>query len=412
MAEQQRVRVGSDALQRLVEALAAQLGRAVVVDDPLVRLVCSSQHFGDADPVRIHSLLQGRAAEEVIRYVLDQGVTQWQKPGFIDGRDDIGLLTRYCVPLRERGHLVGLLMVVAPDGILTPEETATISQAVPAIAAQMYADQLAARTESTDAQEILLALFGESQVARASAHQRILTEGLLPDTPHVVVSVVQLSPSPESPGQLEMALRGSLERFCRSRSATGIMAVTPESAVLLQCYTRPVDESELTDQATGILETLRTYLDASTAPVVGVGGVQSSLAEARNSYDEALVAARAARRMPHLKNMARYGTLGELAVLLRLPDAALNASLLPKPVRTLLESPVGQRLEETLRCFLENAGSIPRTSEALGIHRTSLYYRLRQVQEVTGLDLDNGGDRLLLHLGLRIHRLLEPDSVF
>ncbi|GHB65665.1 transcriptional regulator [Streptomyces viridiviolaceus] len=411
MVEQQRVRVGSDALQRLVEALAAQLGRAVVVDDPLVRLVCSSQHFGDADPVRIHSLLQGRAADEIIRYVLDQGVTQWQKPGFIDGRDDIGLLTRYCVPLRERGHLVGLLMVVAPDGTLAPDETATITQAVPAIAAQMYADQLAAGTERTDVQEILLALVDDSQVARASARQRILTEGLLPDAPHVVVSVVQLSPSLEPPGQLEMALRGSLERFCRSRSATGIMAVTPESAILLQCYTRPVGESELADQATSILETLCTYLDASTAPVVGVGGVQDSLADARTSYDEALVAARAARRMPHLKNMASYETLGELAVLLRLPDEALNASLLPKPVRILLNSPVGQRLEDTLRCFLENAGSIPRTAEALGIHRTSLYYRLRQVQEITGLDLDNGGDRLVLHLGLRIRALLEPGSI-
>ncbi|MDT0616027.1 helix-turn-helix domain-containing protein [Streptomyces lancefieldiae] len=73
-----------------------------------------------------------------------------------------------------------------------------------------------------------------------------------------------------------------------------------------------------------------------------------------------------------LNNMASYETLGELAVLLRLPDAALNASLLPKPVRTLLDSPVGQRLEETLRCFLENVGSLPLTAEALGIHRSSL----------------------------------------
>ncbi|MFI9584226.1 helix-turn-helix domain-containing protein [Streptomyces sp. NPDC052236] len=42
------------------------------------------------------------------------------------------------------------------------------------------------------------------------------------------------------------------------------------------------------------------------------------------------------------------------------------------------------RLRETLRCFREHAGSIPRTAEALQIHRTSLHYRLRQIQEITG----------------------------
>ncbi|GAA2218954.1 hypothetical protein GCM10010360_40310 [Streptomyces nogalater] len=139
------------------------------------------------------------------------------------------------------------------------------------------------------------------------------------------------------PGLCDVVITGGAEAAITRSGTTGIMAITPDSAVLLQCYTRPVDESELADQATSILETLRTYLDASTAPVVGVGGVQGSLAEARSSYDEALVAARAARRMPHPENMASYETLGELAVLLRLPDAALNESLLAQAMAEAFE---------------------------------------------------------------------------
>ncbi|GAA2386644.1 helix-turn-helix domain-containing protein [Streptomyces coeruleofuscus] len=63
-------------------------------------------------------------------------------------------------------------------------------------------------------------------------------------------------------------------------------------------------------------------------------------------------------------------------------------------------------LRDTPRCFLDNAGSIPRTADALRLHRTSLYYRLRQIREITGLDLDNGADRLVLHMGLRVEELL------
>ncbi|MGV9352615.1 PucR family transcriptional regulator [Streptomyces misionensis] len=407
MAESRlRVRVGSDALQELVEELAARLRRAVVIDDPLVRLICSSQHFGDEDPVRIRSLLRGRADDEIIRYVLDQGVARWPKPGFIEGSDDLGLLARYCVPLRERGELLGLLMVVVPDKTLTPEETDAVARAVPAITAQMRADQLAADAEDADMQEMLFSLFGTSEAARATARQRILDGGALPDAPYAVVTVVQVSRSAEPPGHVELALRGALERFLRTRSADGVMAVTPDGAALLQVSDRPLTAPELTDQATAVREALTAYLDASAAPVLGVGGPADGLAEAWASHGQAVVAARAARRLPHLKGIGAWESLGELAVLLQVPDHALNRSLLPRPLTLLLDSPGGQRLEETLACFLDNAGSIPRTAEALQIHRTSLYYRLRQIQEITGLDLDSGGDRLSLHLGLRLHALL------
>lgn len=406
----QRIRVGSDALQELIEELAARLRRSVVVDDPLVRLICSSQHFGDEDPVRIRSLLRGRADDEIIRYVLDQGVARWPKPDFVRGRDDLGLLTRYCVPLRERGELLGLLMVVAPEGTLTPAETDTVAQAVPAITAQLRADQRAADTEELDLTETLHALLGSGEAARAAARRRLLDGGLLPDAPHAVVTVVQVSRSVEPPGQVESALRAALERYLRTRSADGAMAVTADGAALLQVSARPLPARDLADQATAVREALAAYLDASAAPVVGIGGAQDGLADAWTSHAQALVAARAARRLPHLKGIGAWESLGELAVLLQLPDHALNASLLPRPLRLLLDSPVGPRLEGTLRCFLEHAGSIPRTAEALRIHRTSLYYRLRQIQEITGLDLDRGGDRLVLHLGLRTRELLQAQA--
>ncbi|GGS76968.1 PucR family transcriptional regulator [Streptomyces cinerochromogenes] len=405
-----RIRVGSDALQQLIEELAARLKRSVVVDDPLVRLICSSQHFGDADPVRIRSLLQGRADDEIIRYVLDQGVARWPKPDFVQGRDDLGLLTRYCVPLRERGELLGLLMVVAPDGTLTHEEADTVAQAVPAITAQLRADQLAADTGELDLPATLDALFGTSEAARTGARRQLIDGGLLPDAPHAVVSAVQVARSVEPPGQVELALRAALERFLRTRSSDGVMGVTPDGAVLVQVSARPLTAQELADQATTVREALAAYLDASAAPVVGIGGGQDGLADAWTSHTQALVAARAARRLPHLKGIGAWESLGELAVLLQLPDDALNPSLLPGPLRLLLDSPVGQRLEDTLRCFLENAGSVPRTAEALQIHRTSLYYRLRQIQEITGLDLDSGDDRLVLHLGLRTRALLQAQA--
>jgi DNA-binding PucR family transcriptional regulator len=55
--------------------------------------------------------------------------------------------------------------------------------------------------------------------------------------------------------------------------------------------------------------------------------------------------------------------------------------------------------------FLDNAGQAGRTAAALGIHRQTLYYRLSRVEQLTGLDLDDGEDRLLLHMSLKSARL-------
>jgi sugar diacid utilization regulator len=402
----QRARPGSEALQCLVDELAEELGRSVAIDDPLVRMICTSRHFGDEDPVRVRTLLQGRADREAIRYVLAQGVAQWSKPGFVDGRDDLGLLPRYVVPLRERGHLLGLMMIVAPQQVLTEQETKAVARAARAMTAQMYAEHLAADTEESDARDLLLELLGSSSAARDAARQRALDRGLLRDTPYTVVSVIQVSRSQEPPGQIEVALRGAVEGFLQTRSAHGIMAIEQDRAILLQVRDRLPGPDELGEQSRRVIDALGTFLDASAAPVVGIGGCQAGLADVWTSYEQALVAVRAARRLPALKGVGDWEELGEFAVLLQLPEHALNESLIPKPLRTLTEASGDPRLRDTLRCFLENAGSIPRTADALQLHRTSLYYRLRQIQEITGLDLDNGADRLILHMGLRIEELL------
>ncbi|MET9700401.1 helix-turn-helix domain-containing protein [Streptomyces sp. NPDC006529] len=405
-ARLQRARPGSPELQALVDELAERLGRSVAVDDPLVRMVCTSRHFGDEDPVRIGTLLQGRADNAAIRYVLAQGVTRWSRPGFIDGRDDLGLLPRYVAPLRERGHLLGLLLVVVPDKTLAEHETRAIAGAADAMAALMHGERIATDSRKADERDLVRALVGADVAARTTARRRGEERGLLGAAGHVMVTVVQLGCATELVQQSEAALWGALEVVRQTRSAQALIAVGTERATLLQLRDRPPLPEEVTAQSARILDELRTFLGPSADPVIGVGGRHPALDDAWTSYEQALVAARAARRLPTLKGVGDWELLGELAVLLQLPEHALNASLVPKALRSLSGAHGGDRLRDTLRCFLEHAGSIPRTADTLGIHRTSLYYRLRQIQEITGLDLDEGAHRLTLHLGLRIQELL------
>ena len=93
----------SGELQSIVDELAEQLGRSVVIDDPGIRLLCASRHYGDEDPVRVHTVLQRTAGSETIAYVLGQSPDRCPGSGMLAGSETLGLLPRLCVPLREPG---------------------------------------------------------------------------------------------------------------------------------------------------------------------------------------------------------------------------------------------------------------------------------------------------------------------
>jgi hypothetical protein len=67
----------------------------------------------------------------------------------------------------------------------------------------------------------------------------------------------------------------------------------------------------------------------------------------------------------------------------------------------------------TYRAYLDAAGSVGATAEALNVHPHTVQYRLKRFQELTGLSLSSPHDRLTLELAVRIlemARLLETAS--
>jgi purine catabolism regulator len=68
-------------------------------------------------------------------------------------------------------------------------------------------------------------------------------------------------------------------------------------------------------------------------------------------------------------------------------------------------------LRETLLAYLNAGGSQTETANALGIHRNTLAYRLRQIAGLTGRDPGDPGMRLVMHLALVAATLPEPTGV-
>ncbi|NUR92969.1 MAG: helix-turn-helix domain-containing protein, partial [Nonomuraea sp.] len=134
--------------------------------------------------------------------------------------------------------------------------------------------------------------------------------------------------------------------------------------------------------------------------VVGIGRTRGELGQAAASYAEARHAAEVAARVPGLGRSAEWARLGVYRMLTRLPDQEVHPGL-----EGLLADEQYLPLLETLETYLDLAGSAVATSRALRLHRTSLYYRLQRVEELARTDLKDGGERLALHLSLKLARL-------
>lgn len=395
-------------LQRKVDSLAERLSRSVAIDDPDMRLIYVSRHFGDEDPARVQAVLQRNPSPAVVGHVFAQGVTKWAAPGVIPARSDIGMSKRLCLPLRWRGTLVGLLMVIATDHPLDGDQLDTITAAGHDIAALLYRDHVSDDRERVVRERALWDLLSERPARQEAGLHFFDQADWLRRAAWASVTVAEVvEGAAGAEAEAEVALRSAIEGITHGQEGYSVCAATEATAVLLQLWNTPPASARLHDQASQIIEYVGKILGGTARCAVGIGDACQGWEQAWISRDQAGVAVRASVVLPEFRGIAAWSDLGAYAMLLRIPSSQLTPALLPAPLRALTVRDPDGRLRQTLATYLDNAGSSPAAAAALHIHRTSLYYRLHQIEDITGLHLDNGEHRLLLHLGLRIAALLD-----
>ena len=136
------------------------------------------------------------------------------------------------------------------------------------------------------------------------------------------------------------------------------------------------------------------------APHEGPLGMRASAAEAR----VALIAARAAAKPD---GVATHDAVGVQRMLMEwyasdTARASVRAQL--EPLEKLGPSR-GETAIRTLATYLDQQGSIVATAKALHLHRNAVTYRLKQITDLLGVDLDDPDQRLALQLACRARLL-------
>jgi sugar diacid utilization regulator len=144
--------------------------------------------------------------------------------------------------------------------------------------------------------------------------------------------------------------------------------------------------------------------DGAWEAVVGIGD-PTSLSNVRRSYDEARRTADLCAILAPAGPVARWSDLGVYQLLLELPLSDVNVASLHPGLGRLLASRDARIWLETLETYLDLGCDARGAAKAMEINRSSLYHRIHRIEDIAGVDLSKGDDRLVLHLGLKLARL-------
>ena len=141
---------------------------------------------------------------------------------------------------------------------------------------------------------------------------------------------------------------------------------------------------------------------------IGIGRPHSTLVDLRQSYYEALYAIQIRKLKGSTSVIAGFDDLGSYGLLLGLQDTVslevFYDSVLGK-LRAYDEQNASD-LVKSLACFLEANGHWGEAAERLYVHRHTLRYRMKRVEDITGRDLGSSQDRMEFWLALKARELV------
>nr|MDT0660521.1 helix-turn-helix domain-containing protein [Micromonospora sp. DSM 115978] len=402
-------------LQRIVDTVAARIGRPALIEDRWQRVVVYSEHTGLMDDVRRSSILRRHTTPEVIAWFRQAGIMKAREPVRTPACPDLDLLPRVCVPIRHRDVLLGFVWFIDADGAMSEADIATVTDTVVDLSLVLYRENLLGELASQREVEAARALLAEAAETRDQAVRSLLADGVVAADGSSTALVAQLVPEPgQPPGEVaRIALEGALVASRRWIGARETLHLVRHDHGVLLLRAGQLTGRSAPDAAAGQLsQSLRSAtrgLPAVSRTVVGVGAPRPRLADAVDSYGEALRAARVGARLPTLGRILRWSELGIYRVLSQMDNRHLDLAGVHPGLERLLRDDTNRVLLETLEAYLDLAGNVHATAERLRLHRTTLYYRLQRVEQLADTDLKDGNERLCLHLALKLARLTAPD---
>lgn len=386
-------------LHELVDFISATIHCPVTIESRDLELMAYSGNHDAPDAVRMSTILSKRAAAHVVHYLHDKGWIQRieEADGIVNipPLPDIGLGARTVVCLKNDRHIYGYLWVQETNGELRDEQRKFLQKAAKTATKLLEQKMSVTKKRQEKIQRWLLRLLQSEDVSEHDVKMEAQFNGVQLPAAFVVMLFRVLAVEKKE------ALHHYMTFLMKSIGNPMFFIDHHDQWVVIVGTMSEPDVA--TTQAKTLLEKLENdfHCDLQRDVVVGVGQAYRSLLDVRKSYGEAaeVISVKQRFRLP-LAHF--YEALGIYRFLPAVYEQYKRKGYKNEPLRKLQKYDEENQTEllETLRQYIRHDGHATKTAEHLYVHPNTLHYRLKRIQELTGLSLSDFEQRMMLYLDI------------
>jgi purine catabolism regulator len=319
-------------------------------------------------------------------------------------------LARLVAPVPVRDGIGGFISLIAPDAQLDQLNRMAVARAASACAIELDRERAVLQARDELEGEFLESLLAGTYSSESAVRHRAERLGfdLNGDT---VVMVARADTGGEQPPRVRGdQLVAGAQGWIRRRSPVALATLRQRAVAAVV----PLVEG----QAAVDLRRLASDLRLECAGAVGVdvsvglGRPKPGIAGVRASYREAEQALTMGTRLFGGGRVVAFADLGLYRLLYAMNGQAELREFFEDQVQALVEydQRTGAGLMATLDAFFRCHGSPTEIAQILHLHRNTVLYRLRRIEDIAHLRLDDPETRLNLHLCLKVRDVLQAAS--
>ncbi|BBY15785.1 PucR family transcriptional regulator [Mycolicibacterium litorale] len=402
VADTEQIRGSGVALEDLAgvaESLAEMLGGHVIIEDAKFRVLSYSSSTGQVDRGRDIAILGRRIPDDWLRHLESLGVIDT-----LLGTDEVVTVEdgpfearrRLLCSIRAERFLLGVLWVAEGETPLPGDIRERMITAARTAAPFLLRHQEAGFQRRAAQNRQTRLLLDQGTIAQSTAEEY----GLSPADRYTVFG---LRASPD-------ALLTNLDRnrtvesvalYCQSYRWRAATTTIGHTVYCVLAHDAETSAGRLSDLAAAVGEHVRRALLGRGVQVALSRTVRAlqDIPTARGQVDEVLETCSPAKRL----TVTSFDDALATIALSRVGQfMTANAIDHPKLERLRAEDQAtGSEYTATLTAYLSAFGNVVAAARQLNVHVTTLRYRLKRIQAISGLDFDDPAERLLCELLLR-----------
>lgn len=385
-------------VHQLVEQLSNVLQKAIVLENNNFELITySSPDETSFDPVQQKTILAKRCPLFIIERLKKEGIIDELKenshPIRIKPIKDINFFQRVAISLSYFGEVYGYLWINEKKELLDEEDFALVAKIAPHLAKILYDET---NFVEQNPQHVIWKLINGEYVSEAEVRRAMKMASIqLPEQFNVMIGSIK------DPTYLQI-LTKLKEIFIEEQVAfylgkgTEIVGIVGGSK-----------NSHPEEKSFEIIEKIHAKLadEEKRIFIIGIGNVYHKYKQLRKSYLEALEVIET-KFFLNVEKQTKFSInqLGVLRYIKLMYEKNVSEQYRNRTITTLMKKDAENNSEllKTLWYFLKNDRKVGKTAEQLFIHPNTLNYRLKQIYELTKIDLSDIHKRTELYLHLLV----------